>query len=136
MKVFLTSTLHHPLNLALNPRIASMLEARGFSVYLPQRDTDQSSDKTKIAQNLNAIRASDASLVIIDHGTHNLAAEAGFAKGLGHMTIGVVTKGTDVPIMLRGVLDHLLEVESLSDVPAYMDTVMRHLSTPRTNGSG
>jgi len=125
MKIFLTSTLHHDFNLAFNPKLTAILEDKGFIVHMPQRDTDQKAPiPERVKQNFEAIKNVDASVVVLENSSMNLAAETGYTFGIGCPTIGLAKKGTFIDGMVQGALNTIVEVDDLENIDSYINQLV------------
>ncbi|MFA6098254.1 MAG: nucleoside 2-deoxyribosyltransferase domain-containing protein [Patescibacteria group bacterium] len=128
MKLFLTSTLHNDWNLKFNPKLTAALESRGFTVHMPQRDTDQRAPEAeRVRQNMEAVKKADACVIVLENQSMNLAAETGYAYGTGRPTIALVKKGEFIHWMLRGMLNVIIEVEDIADIDAYIGQLEKAL---------
>ena len=77
-----------------NEILATFLENRGISVFLPQSDADQSkSGKEVLDQELEAIRNCE-SLIIMLSDTRGIYLEAGYAKAIGKKVIALKVEET------------------------------------------
>lgn len=93
-----------------NARIAKKLEKAGFSVYLPQRDTDQTHTPKKIVEaNMASIRGADCVVVLLAD-TWGIFLEAGYARALGRTVVAVREEGTrPLGSMVRNFFDYIVD---------------------------
>jgi len=91
-----------------NEKIAKKLEASGFKIFLPQRDTNQKQTPRKIfLSNIDAIKKSDGVIVLLSD-TRGIYLEAGFAKALDKTVIGLQLEETRaLGTIVRNFLDHV-----------------------------
>lgn len=128
MKIFLTSTVHNDWNLEFNPMLTAVLEQHGFEVHMPQRDTNQKAPQPdRVRQNMEAIKNIDASIIVLENASMNLAAETGYTFGLGKPCVGLVKKGDFIPWMLRGMLNAIIEVDDFFKIDAYINQLVKTL---------
>lgn len=126
--VYIDSTLHHDWNLAFNPKLAAALEEKGITCHLPQRDTDQAqSPKAKFADNILAIKQADVLLAVASNESPNWGVEVGYAHGIGKKVVALTTINHQLPLMSDFMMDAVIRVESLEDIPAYLDQLVNEL---------
>jgi len=121
---FITSTLHHEWNLKFNSRLCEALESNGISCYLPQRDTNQHGTPEEIfKQNIQGIKNSKSLLAVALNETPNWGAEVGFAYALGKDIIALTSRGHQMPLILRGMVSKVIEVDNLENFESYIQTL-------------
>jgi hypothetical protein len=126
--LFITSTLHSDWNVLFNPKLCEALETRGIACHLPQRDTNQEgSFDEKFQQNINGIKNSEKLLCIAENESVNWGGEVGFAYGIGKTIIALKTKGHDIPLMLRYMVNEVVEADDLNDIEAYIDELIQRV---------
>lgn len=77
-----------------NERLAELLEANGFKVFLPYRDADQSlSGKEQLEKELEVIRNCEGIITVLSD-TRGIYLETGYAKALGKKVIGLKVEET------------------------------------------
>lgn len=111
-----------------NEMICAVLEEKGLSCYLPQRDTDQTAGRKAIfEQNMKALDRSTHLLAIGSNETPNW----GFEIGLSYATRRVVILAMNnhaLPLMNEFAADELMLVDDLDDINSYIDKLTRILS--------
>lgn len=128
--VFITSTLHNDWNKAFNPKLCAALEAKGITCHLPQRDTDQASGpEAKYTGNHAGIHGAKKMLGIAENESVNWGGEMGYAFGIGKEIIALQKKGHEIPITLRYMVKHLVEVDDLDDIERYIDKLVEKINT-------
>lgn len=128
MKLFLTSTLHNDWNLKFNPKLTAALEQCGFTVHMPQRDTDQQAPEAdRVRQNMETIQHVDTCVIVLENASMNLAAETGYAYGVGRPTVALVKRGEFIHWMLRGMISTLFEVEDIGNIESYIGQLEKEL---------
>ena len=75
-------------NRSLNQRITKVLEASGFKVHLPERDTPQFEPNEIVRVNLRAIKECDIFLAVLKGGGLDFGFEVGYAFSLGKPIFG------------------------------------------------
>jgi nucleoside 2-deoxyribosyltransferase len=122
--VYLCSTLKFEWNRAFNPRLTQALEARGLSVYLPQRDTNQGGGaETIFKENFAAMRNATILLAVAKNASPNWGAEVGYCAGLGKIVVVLAEIAQDIPLMTTGMATESIFSESLNDIEAYADAL-------------
>ncbi len=93
-----------------NEKIVRKLEKAGVKLYIPQRDTNQAlSPKKILAKNMEALKASDAIIVILSD-SRGIYLEAGFAKGMGKKVIGLRVEETrSLGLISRNFFDYVVD---------------------------
>lgn len=127
MKIYIAAPLFNEMELERNLSVASLLEERGFSTYLPQRDggvfydlrdkfiSDNELKKKIFDFDYNAILDCKVMLCLLDGRVpdEGMCIELGMAFALGKYCIGFKTdsRGQDIfgnNIMLEGTLDNIV----------------------------
>lgn len=81
MKIYICASLE---NAQINRQVAELLEAKGHTVHLPQRDTPQSTDDNIYDGNIIAIKSSDLIVAIVSPDrSPNWGFEIGYAMAKG-----------------------------------------------------
>jgi len=123
--VFITSTIHDQWNLRFNLKLCKVLESRGISCYLPQRDTDQTKTaQEKFKTNISNIKDSKILLVVLINPTPNLGAEVGFAFGIGKKII-VLTSQNTKDIMVTGMASNIVKAVNPDILEDYIEDLVK-----------
>jgi hypothetical protein len=123
--IFITSTLHSDWNISFNPKLCEALEKRGVTCHLPQRDTDQNGGfEDKFHQNINGIKNAEKLLCIAENESVDWGGEVGFAYGLNKKIIALKTKEHEIPLMLRFMVDEVVEADDLNNIASYIDELV------------
>jgi len=131
-KIYITSTLKNDWNRNFNKRICELLENYGFDCYLPQRDTDQTSDRlTRYSQNIEAIRECETLLAIGENESINWGLEVGYAYGIGKKIVILCEERHESPVMSLGMTTNVFKVEGLDKIEGYFDQLITKL--PKEN---
>lgn len=126
--LFITSTLHSDWNVLFNPKLCEALEKRGVQCHLPQRDTNQAgSFEEKFQQNINGIKNSEKLLCIAENESVNWGGEVGFANGINKKIIALKNKNHDIPLMLRYMIDNVVEADDINNIEEYIDELVKKL---------
>ncbi len=124
--LFITSTLHSDWNLLFNPKLCEALESRDIQCHLPQRDTKQNGSHEDIfQQNIDGIKNSKILLCVAENETVNWGGEVGFAKGINKKIIALKNKKHNIPIMLKYMVDEVVEVDDLNNIQEYIDELIK-----------
>ena len=124
--LFITSTLHSDWNLVFNPKLCKVLEDRGISCHIPQRDTDQeANNEEKFRQNIEGIKNSHKLLAVCKNYTPNFGLEVGFAYGLGKDIIFLTDNEINIPLMIKGATNKILEVKDIDVIDSYIDDLLK-----------
>ena len=104
-KIYIDSTLKNEWNVKFNPSLCSALEERGFSCYLPQRDTNQLDREKIFDSNKDAIKAADVITAIANNESPNWGVEVGYAFGLQKRIVAVAATGHKIPLMAKHIVN-------------------------------
>lgn len=125
-KIYIDSTLRHDWNVQFNIRLCKALENRGIDVYLPQRDTNQSADRSKIFdQNHKATKDTDKLLAVALNEGPNWGTEIGFCHGIGKKIIALTTSDHEIPLMAEHMISQILRVEDINNIDTYIDRLIK-----------
>ena len=120
--IYIDSTLHNEWNVAFNPKLCNALERAGVVCYLPQRDTDQRSDRETIfAQNRKAMDDASAILAIAQNESPNWGVEVGYAKSAGKKVVILSQNGHAIPLMAELLVDTIHLVDDIEDIDSYIE---------------
>jgi len=123
--LFITSTLHSDWNVLFNPKLCNALEQRAVKCHLPQRDINQTGNfEEKFQQNIKGIKNSEKLLCIAENESVNWGGEVGFAHGIGKKIIALKTKNHDIPLILKYMIDDIVEADDLNNIDAYIDELV------------
>jgi nucleoside 2-deoxyribosyltransferase len=126
--IYLTSTLHNEWNTKFNPIICEKLEQKGFSVFLPQRDTNQSGPKEDIwKQDIGGMDDAKIVVAVALNETVNWGAEVGYAFGKGQKVIAVTKNDHSIPLIALHMVSKVIKVNDLDDVDGYIDELADHI---------
>jgi hypothetical protein len=126
--IFLCSTFTSKWNLSYNPKLCNALEERGITCYSPKRDTNQEgNDESKFKQNIAAIRNANKVIYISLNETPNGGGEVGFAYGIDKKLIFLTSKGHKIPLMLKGMVETIIEVDNLDKIELYIDKLIKEI---------
>lgn len=128
--IFLTATFRDNWNREYNPKLIELLESAGYTVYAPQRDTDQSGNRKKtFLQNIEGI---DNARMALGLGSVKQSSNWGFEVGYaykGNKPILILTDNSHpVDLMAEGAVHKIMNVENLDDVDSYKDELLRSIS--------
>ena len=123
--IFITGTFRNDWNRSFNERLAAALETRGFSCHVPQRDTDQTNDRTKFECNTSGI---DGARMLLAIGTKTQTANWGFeigyaAKG-GKPILIITDRAHPVEIMPAGASPLILVLEHIDKIESYIEMLL------------
>ena len=76
---------------------------------------------------MHVIKKADVSVIVLENLSINLAAETGYAAGLGHPVIALVRKGEFIDWMLQGMLSTVIEVDDLGEIESYIDRLVQEI---------
>lgn len=126
LKIYLSSTLKHQWNLDLNPKLAAALEAAGFKVYLPQRDTNQQGDlDTIFEEDLKGMKDCQILLAVIKNASPNLWAELGWTYGQSKKIIILADQLDFIPAFPQKMATEIIKVENLENIENYLDKLIK-----------
>jgi nucleoside 2-deoxyribosyltransferase len=126
--IYLTSTFTNQWNVAFNPVIGEALEKKGFTCYLPHRDTNQQAPlEEKFESNMVAMRNASIILAIAMNESPNFGAEVGYMHGIGRPIIALTSNEHAIPLMCDKMMQAVIRVENLDDVESYIDTLAEKL---------
>ena len=80
--IFITSTFRNAWNKLFNLRLARALEREGFTIHLPQRDSEQKGNKKKTFE--HDVRGIDNSRMVLAVAVKTQTANWGFEIGYAH----------------------------------------------------
>ncbi|MDP9195342.1 MAG: nucleoside 2-deoxyribosyltransferase [Pseudomonadota bacterium] len=107
-----------------NPVLGEALEKTGLCCYLPHRDTNQKGTAGEIfGQDLAGIRSSRTILALAENESPNWGAEVGYAWALGIPVIGLARQDHALPLILAGMIPHVLRVQNLDAIDSYLDSL-------------
>lgn len=121
--IFLTGTFRNDWNKEFNLKLIKLLEERGYSVYAPQRDSEQKGGRKKIfEQNVKGI---DNSKIVIAIGAKTQSANWGFEIGYAFKTGKPVIILTDsehpVELMPEGAAAKIIIPEDIESFGSYFE---------------
>ncbi len=121
--LYLTSTFTNPWNVSFNSKIGEALEQKGFSCYLPHRDTDQQAPgKEKFNADIKGIQNASMVFAIALNASPNFGAEVGFAYGVGKPVLALTDKTHAVPLICEGMME-VFRVDDLDAIDQYIDSL-------------
>lgn len=135
-EIYLCSTLKAEWNRTFNPNLCEALEKAGFSIYLPQRDTNQSGAGPEIlAQNMKAMKNAKLLIGIAKNASPNFGAEVGYFFGCGKPVLILAESFQEIPLMTTGMVTDIVILKSLGDVSLYSAQLSRVLAKILQGGS-
>jgi len=127
--IFFTATFRTDWNTKYNPKLISLLEDTGHTVYAPQRDTEQSGNKKQtFLQNVSGI---DNARMVLALGSVQQTANWGFEVGYAHKGNKPILILTDndhpADLMTEGAVQKVMSVENLDDIDSYKDELLKSI---------
>ena len=120
-KVYIDSTIHNDWNKNFNPLLCEAIEKRGLACYLPQRNTNQQTNRVEIFnQNHAAMEKVNIVLAVANNESPNLGVEIGYAKKLNKRVIILAEEGHNIPLMAEYLADSILSVDDLEKISDYI----------------
>lgn len=130
--IYLIGTFRNDWNREFNLKIAGLLESSGYSVYLPQRDTEQKDNRKFIfEQNIQGIGQAKMVIVIgAKTQTSNWGLEIGYAYKSNKPIVVLTDKEHPVDLMVEGAVSHIITTERLDDLDSYKDNLLTLIKAP------
>lgn len=123
--IYLTSTFRNEWNRDFNLKLVEALEERGYSVYVPQRDTEQKGDRKNIFD--QDIKGIDNAKMIIAIGaktqTANWGFEIGHAFKSGKTVVILTDKEHPAELMTEGAAGKVIIVDNLDKIESYSEAL-------------
>jgi nucleoside 2-deoxyribosyltransferase len=125
LKIFITGPFRHPDSMSFNLKLLMLLESKGFSCYLPQRDTSQAGDRElTFRQNVEGIKKSDLIIAVgAKKQTANWGFEIGYAYALEKPIIILTETEVGTHLMTEGAAE-VLVVDDADDLSLYADELL------------
>ena len=124
--IFITGTFRNEWNKNFNLQLASTLESKGFKVFLPQRDSEQTGNRKRTF--LQDVEGIDKCKMIVAVGSRTQTANRGFEIGYAFKSNKSVVIITDVDhpveLMPEGASTKIIIAENLDDIPAYIEDLL------------
>ena len=119
--IYLTGTFRNDWNLDFNIKLVKILEGQGFSVYMPQRDTEQKENRQNTyTQNIAGI---DESKIVLAIGTKtqtaNWGMEIGYALKAGKPIVILTDQEHPVELMPEGAATKIITVKKMDNMEDY-----------------
>lgn len=123
--IYIDSTFKNEWNVSFNPLLCAALEEKGVICHLPQRDTDQSKEHiSRFNTNVEVIKNIKTLVAVAANESPNWGVEVGYAYGVGTRIVAICEKGHEIPLMARFMVAQIIEVESLDDIPTYIEELV------------
>lgn len=125
-RVFITGTWRIEWNKDYNPKLADALESKGFSCYLPQRDSEQKGNrKVTFQEDIDGIKNCDIIVAVgANSQTANWGFELGYAYGINMPAIILTDKRDEVHLMPEGGAQEILVPDNINDLNNYIDELV------------
>lgn len=124
--IFITGTFRNDWNRAFNEKLCGFFEAKGFSVFMPQRDSEQLGNRKETF--LQDVAGVDQCKMIVAIGSKTQTANWGFEIGYAYKNEKPVVILTDtehpVELMPEGAAKSVIIVENLDDFDTYIKKLM------------
>ncbi|HWP61771.1 MAG TPA: nucleoside 2-deoxyribosyltransferase [Candidatus Paceibacterota bacterium] len=127
--IFITSTFRNEWNKSFNVKMGELLEAAGYTVFLPQRDSEQMGNRKETF--LQDVAGVDSCKLIVAIGsktqTANWGFEIGYAFKSGKPVIILTDREHPTELMPEGAATHVMNVDDLDDTSAYLDSLIAEI---------
>jgi len=124
--IFITGTFRNDWNREFNIKLASLLEDAGFSVFLPQRDSEQLGNRKETF--LQDVQGIDSTKMIVAIGTKTQTANWGFEIGYAYKSGKPVVIITDhehpAELMPEGAAVEIIYSDNLDDETTFKDALI------------
>jgi nucleoside 2-deoxyribosyltransferase len=122
--IFFTGTWRKEWNKEFNLTLERALIAKGFSCYLPQRDSDQTGSRKSIfLADIEGLKDAKVQLAIGANKAQssNWGLEIGVAFTLGKPIIILTDKDSPPDLMPEGAASEIFVPEAIDDIESFMD---------------
>ncbi len=124
--IFITGTFRNDWNRAFNLQLATALEEKGLTVFLPQRDSEQLGNRKETF--LQDVAGIDQCQMIVAIGTKTQTANWGFEIGYAYQSKKPVIILTDeehpVELMPEGAAAHVFVLKNLDNTAEYIEDLV------------
>ena len=133
--IFITGTFRNDQNKKFNLTLEKKLTKKGFSCYLPQRDTAQADtsvlENRKLTFTENTNGADNAKLVLaigVKTQTANWGFEIGYAYASQKPVIILTTKEQGIHLMTEFAAKKIIFADDINNIDDYLDELMQAIN--------
>lgn len=127
--IFITGTFRNDWNRAFNLQLATALEEKGLTVFLPQRDSEQLGNRKETF--LQDVAGIDQCQMIVAIGSKTQTANWGFEIGYAYQKkpVVVITDAEHpVELMPEGAATKIMVVKDLDAISEYFDELVENIN--------